>query len=95
MLRQVCPEFHSQHPKAIYNKEGGYHLCDRRDARVAWMVHLQVVSHHHEGFWLDVSTLRNFYDVNLQLASSEAPLSVEEIHKGIVSRGVARSKLHF
>jgi ADP-glucose pyrophosphorylase len=51
------------------------------------MVHLQVVSHHHEGFWLDVSTLRNFYDVNLQLASSEAPLSVEEIHKGIVSRG--------
>lgn len=48
---------------------------------------LQVVSHHHEGFWLDVSTLRNFFDVNLQLASSEAPLSVEEIHKGIVSRG--------
>jgi glucose-1-phosphate adenylyltransferase len=47
----------------------------------------KVVSHHHEGFWLDVSTLRNFYDVNLQLASSEAPLSVEEIHKGIVSRG--------
>lgn len=48
-----------------------------------------MVSHHHEGFWLDVSTLRNFYDVNLQLASSEAPLSVEEIHKGIVSRGAA------
>ena len=46
-----------------------------------------MVSHHHEGFWLDVSTLRNFYDVNLQLASREAPLSVEEIHKGIVSRG--------
>ena len=54
-----------------------------------------MVSHHHEGFWLDVSTLRNFYDVNLQLASSEAPLSVEEIHKGIVSRGAAPRKLHF
>lgn len=48
---------------------------------------LQVVAHHHDGFWMDVSTLRNFYQVNLQLASRDAPLSVEEIHKGIVSRG--------
>lgn len=56
---------------------------------------IQVVSHHHEGFWLDVSTLRNFYDVNLQLASSEAPLSVEEIHKGIVSRGAPSSHAPF
>ena len=63
-------------------------------AWVSLLMPIQVVSHHHEGFWLDVSTLRNFYDVNLQLASSEAPLSVEEIHKGIVSRGMAGGKLH-
>lgn len=48
-----------------------------------------MVSHHHEGFWLDVSTLRNFFDINLQLASRAAPLSIEEIHKGIVSRGAS------
>jgi len=49
----------------------------------------QVVAHHHEGFWLDVSTLRNFFDINLPLAKRDAPLSIEEIHKGIVSRGAA------
>ena len=46
-----------------------------------------MVAHHHEGYWLDVSSLRNFYDVNLSLAGPAAPLSIEEIHKGIVSRG--------
>ncbi len=49
---------------------------------------IQVVAHHHDGFWLDVSTLRNFYDINLSLANANAPLSVEDIHKGIISRGV-------
>jgi len=47
----------------------------------------KVVAHHHEGFWLDVGTLRNFYDVNLSLARPGAPLSIEDIHKGIISRG--------
>jgi glucose-1-phosphate adenylyltransferase len=47
----------------------------------------KVVAHHHDGFWLDVSTLRNFFDINLSLAKRDAPLSIEEIHKGIVSRG--------
>lgn len=47
----------------------------------------KVVAHHHEGFWLDVSSMRNFYNLNLSLAQPSAPLNVDEIHKGIISRG--------
>lgn len=47
----------------------------------------KVMAYHHEGFWLDVSSMRNFYNLNLALAQPSAPLDIDEIHKGIISRG--------
>ena len=50
-----------------------------------------MIAYHHEGFWQDVSTLRAFYDINLELAKPYPRLSVSAIHRGIVSRGTPHS----
>ena len=53
----------------------------------------RVNAYHHDGFWQDVSTLRAFYDINLELARPYPRLSVSAIHRGIVSRGAQHSIL--
>lgn len=47
----------------------------------------KVIAYHHEGFWKDITTLRAFYDINLELTKPNPPLSVSAIHRGIISRG--------
>ena len=42
----------------------------------------------YDGFWMEIGSLKSFYDINLALAKPNAPLSVDAIHRGILSRGV-------
>ena len=51
--------------------EGGYKV-------VPWL---------YDGFWMEIGSLKSFYDINLALAKPNAPLSVDAIHRGILSRG--------
>ncbi|KAK9914771.1 hypothetical protein WJX75_000324 [Coccomyxa subellipsoidea] len=48
---------------------------------------LRIVAHHHPGYWRDVNSLRDFYEVNLELALPGAPISFYEVEEGIISSG--------
>ncbi|CAK0781127.1 hypothetical protein CVIRNUC_005292 [Coccomyxa viridis] len=48
---------------------------------------LRIVAHNHPGYWRDVNSLRDFYEVNLELAMPGAPISFYEVEEGIVSSG--------
>ncbi len=49
----------------------------------------KVTSWRYDGFWAEIGSLKSFYDINLALAMPDAPLSVDAIHRGILSRGAA------
>ncbi|BDA43485.1 Glucose-1-phosphate adenylyltransferase [Coccomyxa sp. Obi] len=48
---------------------------------------LRIVAHYHPGYWRDVNSLRDFYEVNLELALPGAPISFYEVEEGIISSG--------
>jgi glucose-1-phosphate adenylyltransferase len=47
----------------------------------------KVVAHHYDGYWRDINSLRDFYEVNLELAQPGAPISIYDVDEAIVSRG--------
>ena len=49
-----------------------------------------MTSWQYDGFWAEIGSLKSFYDINLALAMPDAPLSVDAIHRGILSRGLQR-----
>jgi glucose-1-phosphate adenylyltransferase len=46
----------------------------------------KVVGFDFDGYWEDIGTIRSFYEVNLKLASSEAPFSFHDPRSRIYSR---------
>ncbi|KAK9831226.1 hypothetical protein WJX74_008354 [Apatococcus lobatus] len=48
---------------------------------------LRVGAHHFGGYWREISTLRDFFEVNLELASPTSPVSLFDVDDAIVSRG--------
>ncbi|DBB12890.1 TPA: hypothetical protein ACH3X3_005650 [Trebouxia sp. C0006] len=48
---------------------------------------LKVVAHHFDGYWRDISNLRDFFEVNLEMTSPSSPISVFDVEETIVSRG--------
>ena len=46
-----------------------------------------MITSMYDGFWMEIGSLKSFYDINLALAKPNAPLSVDAIHRGILSRG--------
>ena len=55
----------------------------------------KVTSWMYDGFWAEIGSLKSFYDINLALAMPDAPLSVDAIHRGILSRGAAPPAIPF
>ncbi|KAK9828450.1 hypothetical protein WJX72_000056 [[Myrmecia] bisecta] len=49
---------------------------------------LRIVAHHFDGYWRDVQSLRDFYEVNLELAGPGAPISIYDVDEAVLSRGV-------
>ncbi|KAK9844020.1 hypothetical protein WJX81_002055 [Elliptochloris bilobata] len=50
----------------------------------------RVVAHHFNGYFRDVLTLRDLYEVNLSLARPGSPISFYDVEKGIVSSAPVR-----
>jgi len=48
---------------------------------------LRVHGYQHHGFWRDVSTLRDYYETNLALAATEAPIKMFEVEKAVAAKG--------
>ena len=48
---------------------------------------LNVFTYEHEGYWRDVSTLKDYYEANIALASSEAPIKFFEVDGSVSARG--------
>lgn len=48
---------------------------------------LNVVTYEHDGYWRDVSTLKDYYEANIALASKEAPIKFFEVDGSVSVRG--------
>lgn len=48
---------------------------------------MNVHSFQHKGYWQDVSTLKDYYQANLALASPEAPIKMFEVDGAISAKG--------
>lgn len=48
---------------------------------------LKVIAHHFDGYWRDISNLRDFFEVNLEMTSPGSPITVFDVEESIVSRG--------
>lgn len=48
---------------------------------------LNVFTYEHEGYWRDVSTLKDYYEANIALASADAPIKFFEVDGAVSVRG--------
>lgn len=48
---------------------------------------MNVHSYQHKGYWQDVSTLKDYYEANLALASPEAPIKMFEVDGAVSAKG--------
>lgn len=48
---------------------------------------LNVFAYEHEGYWRDVSTLKDYYEANIALASKETPIKFFEVDGTVSARG--------
>ena len=48
---------------------------------------MNVHSFQHKGYWQDVSTLKDYYEANLALASPEAPIKMFEVDGAVSAKG--------
>jgi glucose-1-phosphate adenylyltransferase len=60
----------------------GHHLIPK-----ALSSGLKVYTYEHDGYWQDVSTLKDYYQANLALTSSEAPIKFFEVDGAVSARG--------
>ena len=60
----------------------GHHLIPK-----ALSSGLNVYTYEHDGYWQDVSTLKDYYQANLALTSSEAPIKFFEVDGAVSARG--------
>ncbi|KDD73060.1 nucleotidyl transferase [Helicosporidium sp. ATCC 50920] len=48
---------------------------------------MEVFAHQHHGYWHDVSSLKDFYEANLDLSDPRGPLHMFEVENVVMARG--------
>jgi glucose-1-phosphate adenylyltransferase len=82
----------------VFKREALFKLLD--PAKAEHMTHIghhviptalaknqRVYTYEHQGYWQDVSTLKDYYDANLALTSQDAPIKFFEVDGSVSTRG--------